>query len=60
MQLRPPNVTASCWALYDNSKNRHIGSREHLQKEVASLTKMMTCLIVIEMMEKYNMDKGKS
>ncbi|EAS03230.2 D-alanyl-D-alanine carboxypeptidase family protein (macronuclear) [Tetrahymena thermophila SB210] len=48
----PPQVTAKAWALFDGSSGKFIdGKCVHNQREVASLTKIMTCYTVIEFFE---------
>lgn len=52
-----PNVSADCWVLMKLGKNRMIeGKNENTQREIASLTKIMTCITVI--LEVYH--KGRS
>ena len=36
-----------------------MGQREDQQREVASLTKIMTTIVALEWIEKYQLDKGK-
>ena len=40
---------------YQNSHKVHISSNSRNSVEVASLTKIMTCLVAIEISEKYNL-----
>lgn len=48
-----PNVTATCWAIYEANSGLIInGKSENLQREVASLTKIMTCFVVLQIMRK--------
>lgn len=45
----PPEVTAEAWILYDDSYGRELASRNaDLSRAVASTTKMMTALVVLE------------
>jgi D-alanyl-D-alanine carboxypeptidase len=49
-----PQVTARSWALYNASTSKVIWLKDaHKKREVASLTKIMTCLVTINLMEKY-------
>lgn len=45
-----PKVSAGFWAIYDVNRQTFIhGKREYIQREVASLTKMMTAYAVLEL-----------
>ena len=45
-----PQVSAKCWAIYDAAKMSFIhGKREYLKRECASLTKIMSCYVVISL-----------
>jgi D-alanyl-D-alanine carboxypeptidase (penicillin-binding protein 5/6) len=59
--LKPPFVTAKNW-LTINADNKEIiyGYKIYEEKEVASITKLMTCLIVLDFIEKYNIDIDKT
>ena len=48
------NISASCWVIYD-LKDRSIlhGRREYQKREIASLTKIMTCWVVINVCKEY-------
>jgi D-alanyl-D-alanine carboxypeptidase (penicillin-binding protein 5/6) len=43
--------------LYDEENNMYVGQREDQQREVASLTKIMTTLVALELMKRYHLDK---
>lgn len=48
-----PSVTATCWAIYEANSGMIInGKCENIQREVASLTKIMTCYIVLQIIRK--------
>jgi len=43
----PPYVTASSWCIYDGSKGQKLhGKKDINNREIASMTKIMTCLVV--------------
>ena len=49
-----PNISAKCWAIYDvNMMAFMYGKREYLKREVASLTKIMTCYTVIQLSKEF-------
>ena len=52
-----PNITATHFLLYDEENNMFVGQREDQQREVASLTKIMTSLVALELVERYHLDK---
>lgn len=52
------NISADAWALFDTHSKVRFGSKENVKKEVASLTKIMTCLVVLDMMETEKIDEG--
>ena len=42
-------VSASNWCLYDSKARNFVGLRENHQREVASLTKIMTTIVGLEL-----------
>lgn len=53
----PPQITSKCWAIYDFNKMSIIhGKREYQRREVASLTKIMTCYVVIKLCKQFRLD----
>ena len=42
------DLSASAWCLYDSVHKKYMGFREDSKREVASLTKIMTCIVAIE------------
>lgn len=56
LQHLPTEVSATSWVIYDSITRKKFGMRENIQREVASLTKLMTCLIVVEMMHNQQID----
>lgn len=51
-----PTITAKSWCLWKKEKGRHnyiYGKRPYKQREIASLTKIMTALVVQEKLSKW-------
>ena len=44
------DVTTTSWCLYDSVHKKYLGFREEAKREVASLTKIMTVILSIEML----------
>lgn len=54
MENPAPFVTASSWVLFDQKEGRLLfGKCEAQQRQVASLTKVMTATVVIDIMKHY-------
>lgn len=52
-----PKISANCWAIYDVNKKTMIeGKREHFKREIASLTKIMTAWVVINLCKQWNLN----
>ena len=55
--MPPPPVSASSWAVYNmKTKALIFGKMEKERREIASLTKIMTCYTVISLAERFNLD----
>ena len=55
-----PIITAKCWVIYDvNQMAFMFGKREYLKREVASLTKIMTCYTVIQLAKEFQINLKK-
>ena len=55
--IKAPNVTAKCWAISDCKTGELLyGMMEHKKREIASLTKIMTCYVVCKLIREYNVD----
>ena len=51
-----PKVTARYWAIYDAIAEKVIhGKHQNARRECASLTKMMTCLVALNLLERLNL-----
>lgn len=48
---KPPSVTAKSWALFSSDRGFLMGKQENKTREVASLTKIMTCYICLKVAE---------
>lgn len=48
------DVSTRNWYLYDQRENRGLGFRADYRREIASLTKIMTTIVAIEVIERYN------
>lgn len=56
-KLGTSQITASCWAIFNGDSQELIeGKFEHIQREIASLTKIMTTYTVLKISEQFNMD----
>lgn len=48
---KAPKVTAKSWALFSSDKGFLVGKKENKAREIASLTKIMTCYICLKVSE---------
>jgi D-alanyl-D-alanine carboxypeptidase len=56
-----PSISAKCWAVYDVNKMSFIhGKREYYKRECASLTKIMTCYVVLELSRQWKLNIKKT
>ena len=59
--LAPPYVTATNWAILDGHKGEVLfGKAENERVEIASMTKIMTCFIVIQICRKLKLNPAKT
>lgn len=59
--IRPPLVSAKNWITVNADTQEIVyGHRIYQEKEVASVTKIMTCLITLDFVSKYNVDIDKT
>ena len=55
--LAPPSCTAKSWAIYDGNTGEILfGKNENERREVASMTKIMTCFVVVSIIRKLDLD----
>lgn len=51
-----PHCTAQSWSIYDQKTNQLLfGKMERERRECASITKIMTCYVVIKLMDRFNL-----
>lgn len=56
-----PSISAKCWAIYDVNKMSIVyGRREYQKREVASLTKIMSAWVVINLCKEWALDPKKT
>lgn len=59
MDKPAPHCSAQSWSIYDQKTNTLLfGKLERERRECASLTKIMTCFVVLRLMERWNIDEG--
>ena len=52
-----PRITAESWTIFDvTNKKQLYGKKQQVVREMASLTKIMTCYICLNFIKKYNLD----
>lgn len=60
LDIPVPFVSAQSWVVYDcNSEQVLFGRMERERREIASLTKIMTCYVVLELIKRFNIDEKK-
>ena len=53
----PPTITSQTWAIFNSLEGKFLwGKKAHSKREIASLTKMMTCILTLKLIEKYNLN----
>lgn len=45
-------MTTKSWCLFDQQNKKYYGFREEYRREIASLTKIMTAIVAIELVNK--------
>lgn len=61
LDLPAPVVSAQSWAVYDMKHDKFLfGKLERDRREIASLTKIMTCYTILNLLEKYNLNEYTS
>ena len=57
MDKPAPHCSASSWAIFDQkTQTLMFGKNEKERREVASITKVMTCYVVLKLMERFNLN----
>lgn len=58
MDKPAPHCSASSWAVFDQKTNSLLfGKMEKERREVASLTKIMTCYVVLKLLERFQVEE---
>lgn len=61
VDLAPPFVTAKCWSIMDGRTGEILfGKCENDRREIASMTKIMTCFVVIQIIRKIKLNAEKT
>jgi D-alanyl-D-alanine carboxypeptidase (penicillin-binding protein 5/6) len=56
-EFEPPKISAKCWTVINAKTGEFLANkRGNKKREIASLTKMMTCLCSCKLIEKFNID----
>ena len=57
MDKPAPHCSAQAWSIYDQKTNTLLfGRMERERRECASLTKIMTCYLVIKLLDRFKVD----
>lgn len=60
LDISVPFVSAQSWVVYDCTLEQVLfGRMERERREIASLTKIMTCYLALRLMKKYGIDERK-
>ena len=60
LDIPVPFVSAQSWVVYDcNSEQILFGRMERERREMASLTKIMTCYVVLNLIKRFNLEERK-
>ena len=55
-----PFLTARSWIIYDVNTNNILRGYKHFEsREIASLTKIMTCFVSLKLIKRFNLDPKK-
>ena len=58
--IPPPYVTAKCWGVLDGDDGSLLfGRNEHVPREIASITKIMTAYLVFRIMKRFKINPKK-
>ena len=61
VDLAPPFVTAKSWSISDGRTGEILfGKCENDRREIASLTKIMTCFVVVQIIRKIKLNASKT
>lgn len=60
VSIPPPYVTAKCWGVLDGDDGSLLfGRNEHVQREMASITKVMTSYLIFRIMKRFKINPKK-
>ena len=60
MDKPAPHCSAQAWSIYDQKTQTLLfGKSERDRRECASLTKIMTCFVVLRLLERFGMEETK-
>lgn len=60
MDKPAPHCSAQAWSIYDQKTATLLfGKSERDRRECASLTKIMTCFVVLRLLERFDMEDSK-
>lgn len=60
LDIPQPYISAQSWAVYDTKTESVLfGRLERERREIASLTKIMTTCVVLNLLKKFNLDERK-
>ena len=58
LDIPVPFVSAQSWVIYDSQTEQVLfGRMERERREIASLTKIMTCYVVLTLIKRFNLDE---
>jgi D-alanyl-D-alanine carboxypeptidase len=58
LDIPVPFVSAQSWVVYDSQTEQVLfGRMERERREIASLTKIMTCYVVLTLIKRFNLDE---
>ena len=57
--MKLPKVSAQSWAIVDGQGSLIFGKQENVKREIASLTKMMTCYVSVVLIKRFKLDPKK-
>lgn len=60
LDIPQPFISSQSWIVYDSkSESILFGKMERERREIASLTKIMTCFVVLNLINRFKMDERK-
>lgn len=60
LDIPAPFISAQSWVVFDcQTEHLLFGKMERERREIASLTKIMTCLVVLSLVKRFGLDEKK-